>query len=96
MAVVSTFAGTGSPGFADGANLQAAFNGPNGMALDATGNVLVADRNNKCIRLISPAGGALWQVFKRSACRFHRLIFDEMPNYTDMCVPVLLSQWCRR
>lgn len=53
---VSTFAGTGVAGFADGAGSTAKFNGPWKVAVDASGNVYVADRDNFKIRKITPAG----------------------------------------
>ncbi len=55
MGVVSTFAGSVS-GFTDGAGSVARFNNPQGVAVDANGNVFVADGINAAIRKISPAG----------------------------------------
>ncbi|MDK2122644.1 NHL domain-containing protein [Parachitinimonas caeni] len=52
---VSTLAG-GREGFADGKGTAAAFHTPSGLALDATGNLYVADTGNHAIRKISPAG----------------------------------------
>ncbi|WP_299345622.1 gluconolaconase [uncultured Pseudoxanthomonas sp.] len=54
--VVTTLAGTGEPGFRDGAAMQAQFNGPIGVAVDGSGRVYVADTYNDRIRLISPDG----------------------------------------
>jgi sugar lactone lactonase YvrE len=53
---VSTVAGDGQAGYRDGAARQARFNGPIGVAVDARGNVLVADTYNDRIRLISADG----------------------------------------
>ncbi len=54
--VVSTFAGSGQQGFADGTGAAAQFNNPNGVAVDSEGNVYVADEGNHKIRKITPAG----------------------------------------
>ncbi|MCX7746428.1 MAG: hypothetical protein N2645_06015 [Clostridia bacterium] len=49
---LSTYAGTGKAGFADGPILTAEFNRPCGLALDADGSLLVADTYNNSIRKI--------------------------------------------
>jgi ABC-type branched-subunit amino acid transport system substrate-binding protein/sugar lactone lactonase YvrE len=54
--MVSTLAGTGSPGYADGPIATAQFHTPVGLAVDAAGNVYVADGGNHRIRLIRPDG----------------------------------------
>jgi gliding motility-associated-like protein len=54
--MVSTFAGNGAPGAVNGPRLAASFSNPDGLALDALGDVYVADYNNNLIRKISPAG----------------------------------------
>jgi hypothetical protein len=52
--VVETIAGTpGKPGHQDGAAASARFNEPRGIAVDATGNVYVADSGNFVIRMIT-------------------------------------------
>ncbi len=55
--VVSTLAGlAGLPGNADGTGTGAQFNQPEGLAVDSTGNVYVADTWNHTIRKITPSG----------------------------------------
>ncbi|MFQ5614745.1 MAG: ABC transporter substrate-binding protein, partial [Anaerolineae bacterium] len=54
--IVSTLAGTGEPGFADGPADQAQFLGRGFLAVDAAGNVYAGDGHNHRIRLITPAG----------------------------------------
>ncbi len=53
---VSTLAGSGVAGFADGQGAQAQFNGPVGVAVDDAGVVYVADTYNDRIRKIAPDG----------------------------------------
>jgi sugar lactone lactonase YvrE len=53
---ISTLAGQGAPGSADGTGAAAQFNNPQGLAVDAAGNVFVADSGNFTIREITPAG----------------------------------------
>ena len=53
---VSTVAGGGTAGYVDGPTAQAQFNGPMGIAVDARGNIYVADTYNDRIRMITTAG----------------------------------------
>ena len=54
--VVTTLAGSGSSGVTDGIGTAASFQDPSGIAVDATGNIYVADSSNQKIRKITPAG----------------------------------------
>ncbi len=53
---VSRFAGTGAEGNADGPGAEAQFGFATGLAIDANGNVYVADNNNHSVRKIAPDG----------------------------------------
>jgi len=55
--VTTTVAGSvGSSGNVNGTNFVARFNGAYGVAVDSTGNVLVADSSNSLIRKMTPMG----------------------------------------
>jgi sugar lactone lactonase YvrE len=54
--VVTTLAGSGSQGFADGNGTSASFYTPCGVAIDKNGNVIVADTYNHRIRMVTPEG----------------------------------------
>ena len=53
---VSTLAGSGTAGSADGLGAAAQFNSPFGVAVDGTGTVYVADNGNNSIRKITSTG----------------------------------------
>ena len=53
---VSTLAGTGSPGSTNGLGTQAQFDAPTGVAVDASGDIYVADQGNNEIREIVCTG----------------------------------------
>jgi sugar lactone lactonase YvrE len=55
-AVVTLAGSPGQQGSKDGSRLEARFNRPNGVAVDAGNNVYVADTNNYIIRKITPDG----------------------------------------
>lgn len=56
--IVTTIAGKGPlrPGSTDGTNLTARFYYPTGLAMDASGNLFVADQNNNTIRKLTLLG----------------------------------------
>ncbi|TAE24464.1 MAG: T9SS C-terminal target domain-containing protein [Candidatus Kapaibacterium sp.] len=53
---VTTFAGSGTAGLVNNTGVLAQFNQPNGIAIDGSGNLYVADKLNHCIRRITPLG----------------------------------------
>jgi sugar lactone lactonase YvrE len=61
--VVSTLAGlSGSAGFADGAGSAARFSGPQGLAIDGSGRLYVADTNNDSIRQVEISTGSVTTI----------------------------------
>jgi uncharacterized protein (TIGR03437 family) len=56
--VITTVAGNGTEGFSgdNGPAFDAQLSGPQGVAVDSSGNVYVADGGNSRIRLLTPAG----------------------------------------
>jgi hypothetical protein len=55
-AVVSTLAGNGEAGFADGQGADARFNGPHSVVVAANGDLIVSDCDNHCLRVVTPEG----------------------------------------
>lgn len=51
--VVTTIAGSGTTGYADGQGLSAEFNAPTGLVLDAAGTLYVTDTYNQLIRRVT-------------------------------------------
>lgn len=54
--VVQTFAGSGFSGYVDGVGQQTMFNHPAAIVADSRSNLFVLDKNNSCIRKITPQG----------------------------------------
>ena len=54
--VVTTFAGSGIAGSADGTGTAASFNNPFGIALDTSGNLYIAGRDDGKVRKITSSG----------------------------------------
>ena len=55
-AVVSTLAGNGEAGFADGQGADARFNQPHIVVVAANGDFIVSDCRNHCLRVVTPEG----------------------------------------
>ena len=56
--IVTTVAGTGTAGFGGdgGPATSALLNGPNGVAVDSTGNIYISDGANCRIRMVDTSG----------------------------------------
>ena len=60
LGVVTTLAGSGSPAFADGTGAAASFNYPAAVAvIPSSGVIVVADKDNHRIRLVTPTSGVV-------------------------------------
>jgi sugar lactone lactonase YvrE len=94
--VVTTVAGlAGSYGSADGAGSAVRFNNPNGVAVDASGNIYVADAGNGTIRKGVPMPGFApaisTQPQNQTIARGHIAVF----NATASGSPAPTYQWTR-
>ena len=64
---ISTVAGTSSHGYAGdgGLAINAELNKPNGVFVDSSGNIFIADKENHCIRKVDAASGNICTVAGR-------------------------------
>lgn len=71
-AIITTAAGTGTAGFSgdNGAATAALINGPADIAIDAAGNVFIADRDNQRVRKIAAGTGVITTVAGTGAAGF--------------------------
>jgi len=70
--IITTVAGNGVQGYGgdNGPALQASFNTPTGVAVDAQGNLYIADKDNDRIRKVSAANGIITTVAGSSVVGF--------------------------
>ncbi|MEI8095122.1 MAG: hypothetical protein WCG80_12990 [Spirochaetales bacterium] len=76
---VTTLAGMFGAGFLDGTGSGAIFNYPEGLALDASGNVLVADNSNGRLRQVTTVGVVTTLVSGMSSDA--AVVLDDAGNY---------------
>jgi sugar lactone lactonase YvrE len=60
--IITTVAGNGTGGYAGGLATAAELNHPTGVALDAAGNIFIADQNNNRIREVNVSTGSISTV----------------------------------
>jgi sugar lactone lactonase YvrE len=62
--IITTIAGNGTPGNSgdNGLATKAALNSPNGVAVDSSGNIYIADTGNNVIREVSASSGVIERV----------------------------------
>jgi sugar lactone lactonase YvrE len=70
--ILTLVAGTGTPGYSGDGDLatSAQLSSPHGVAVDATGNVYIADTANCRIRKVSVSNGAITTVAGNGTCGF--------------------------
>ena len=78
---VSTFVGSGTPGFVDGNGTVARFNEPFGIVSDASGNLYISDYKNICIRKVTPAGVVSTILKKTNENEIRRNTYDTQGNF---------------
>ena len=102
---VTTYAGTGSPGFINGDTNVASFNKPFGICIDPEGNLYLADAYNHCIRKIgidgqvsiyAGTGSAGYLDGPADEARFNQPINICMDNEGNMYVSDFINQRIRK
>jgi len=88
--VVSTFAGSGSIGHANGSTATASFYGPQGVTVDAAGNVYVADTDNNLIREITTSSGTTTAIATQTY--FSPIQLYPVPTSEQVTVAFTLQQ----
>jgi DNA-binding beta-propeller fold protein YncE len=78
--LVTTIAGTGAQGYRDGPAATSQFRYPQGVAVDIDGNVIVSERFDHRIRLISPNGLVCTRIVLRvSICHSVPIVLHSVP-----------------
>lgn len=96
--VINRFAGDGTPGYLDGKAGNSRFNKTRGFAIDAKGNVYVADKNNKVIRKISSSGVCFIHFlypFPLNASCYCLILVWWKSHLVILIIHVLLTGLCR-
>jgi hypothetical protein len=88
---VTTLAGSGQPGFQDGAAAQARFDRPEGIAVDSAGRIHVGDFNNHRMRLID---GSTVSTVRDEVSR-RRLLAGRLGRYVEGFAEQLCEQGYR-
>lgn len=82
---VSVLVGCGAAKHRDGFGKDAAFHAPNGLAIDAEGNLYVADSGNHCVRMVSQTG----EVTTMAGTGYAALSESEFNAPCGLCVCLL-------
>jgi uncharacterized repeat protein (TIGR01451 family) len=90
--LVSTLAGS-VKGFADGMGATAKFNGPNDIAIDASGNLYVSDGYNNRIRKIIPSAGGTGMVSTLAGDAGNLILYQPMGLDLDAAGNVYVADW---
>ena len=86
--VITTIAGTGSPGFTGdgGQAVNAELRGPTGTAVDANGDVFIADTGNNRVREVN-ANGVITTIAGDGNCDENRRMDDGNALLATLCSP---------
>jgi sugar lactone lactonase YvrE len=83
--VASTFAGSGTPAWADGAGASSSFKNPAGLVFDAAGVLYVADQVNHRIRKVTPLGAVSTLAGNGNAAPFSDGVGTSTATFNNPC-----------